>query len=71
MDKTTSPLDKASSPLENKTIFDQYVYYYDLYKKQYEKLVVIMQCGDFYNIFGVVNDKYELCNIKEILKMWK
>jgi DNA mismatch repair protein MutS len=66
MGKHTSPLDKASSPLD-KTIFDQYVYYYDLYKQQYEKLVVIMQCGEFYNILGVDNDKTRICNIKEVL----
>ena len=69
LDKTSSPLDKTSSPLDSKTIFDQYIYYYDLYKQQYEKLVVIMQCGEFYEIYGVDNDKVRICNIKEILNV--
>jgi DNA mismatch repair protein MutS len=67
LDKTCNPKGKSSGPLDSKPIFDQYVYYYDLYKQQYEKLVIIMQCGEFYEIYGVDNDKTKICNIKEIL----
>lgn len=49
-------------------IFNEYINLYEQYKKKYEKIVLLYEFGNFYQIYGVDNDKEKLGNVYEIHK---
>jgi DNA mismatch repair protein MutS len=61
--------DNHPDSINELSMFEQYRYYYDYYHKKYKKLAVLMQVGDFYEIYGVDNETTKICNVKEMLKL--
>lgn len=62
-------MDKHPDSINELSMFEQYRYYYDYYYKNYKRLAVLMQVGDFYEIYGVDNETTKICNVKEMLKL--
>jgi len=62
-------MDEHPDSINDLSMFEQYRYYYEYYSKKYKKVAVLMQVGDFYEIYGVDNEKNKICNIKELLNI--
>jgi DNA mismatch repair protein MutS len=49
-----------------KTIIDDYLEYYETANKEYAKVTVLMEVGQFFELYGVNNNKESIGNVSEI-----
>lgn len=50
----------------DKLIYETYIEYHDLYNEKYGKSAILMQCGDFYEIYGWETEDKKLGDVYQI-----